>query len=256
MKLSLLFILSILLLAFFFYPFSNHGILSSLSLHAPRVVTTDSDILCEDGEKFILKEKSFVETLNSPLNKEDYIVIDTEKLRLTLYHENKAFKTYPVAIGEPETPSPIGEWKVIHKGGNWGDGFGVRWIGLDVPWGIYGIHGTNKPWTIGSRASHGCIRMFNKNVLELYELVKLGMLVKITGVLPKVNPRKEVGLGNTGRDIIAMQFALRRAGFDPGRVEGRFGEKMEGAVHRFQFFYGLAPTGKLSITEQYLLNLR
>lgn len=251
MKLSLHFIWLILLVSFFLCPASNLG-----ALNSPRLVTTDSDVTCEDGEKFLLKEKSFVEALNSPLNKEDYIVVDTGKLRLTLYHEGKTYKTYPVAIGEPVTPSPIGEWKVIHKGGNWGDGFGVRWIGLDVPWGIYGIHGTNKPWTIGSRASHGCIRMFNRDVLELYELVKLGMLVKITGVLPKVSPRKEVGPGNTGRDIIAMQLALRRAGFDPGRVDGRFGGMMEAAVHRFQFFYGLAPSGKLSVTEQYLLNLR
>lgn len=223
----------------------------------PQFVTAGPNIICEDGEKFTLKEKSFIETLNSPTDKKnDYIIVDTGKLRLTFYREGKAFKTYPVAIGEPETPSPIGEWKVIHKGGNWGDGFGVRWIGLDVPWGIYGIHGTDKPWTIGSAASHGCIRMYNKNVLELYDLVKLGTPVRITGDLPKVNPRREVGRGNTGRDIIAMQFALRRAGFDPGRADGRFGVMMEAAVQRLQLFYGLAPTGKLSITEQYLLNIR
>jgi hypothetical protein len=263
-KLRLHFIWPILLTVLFGLCFSQHltasgASLPSLSLPifgSPRLASTEPNIICEDGEKFVLKEKSFIEALNSPLDKKDYIVIDTGKLKLTLYHEGKAIKSYPVAIGEPETPSPIGEWIVIHNGGNWGNGFGVRWIGLDVPWGIYGIHGTNKPWTIGTRASHGCIRMFNKNVLELYDLVKLGMLVKITGFLPKVNPRKEVGPGNTGRDIIAMQFALRNAGFDPGRIDGRFGELMEAAVHRFQFYYGLAPTGKLSGAEQYLLNLR
>ena len=47
---------------------------------------------------------------------------------------------------------------------NWGGGFGTRWLGLNVPWGIYGIHGTNQPWSIGTQASAGCIRMFNRHV--------------------------------------------------------------------------------------------
>ncbi len=43
-----------------------------------------------------------------------------------------------------------------------------RWIGLNVPWGVSGIHGTNMPGTIGSEASHGCIRMLDKDVEEHY----------------------------------------------------------------------------------------
>ena len=126
-------------------------------------------------------------------------------------------------------------------------------MGLNVPWGIYGIHGTNKPYSIGSRASHGCIRMLNFQVTELYSMVKLGTPVYITGDLPKVVPRPELSLKNTGRDVVAMQFALRRAGFEPGNADGRFGEKMEQAVRRFQFYYGLAPTGKLTSVEMFLL---
>jgi hypothetical protein len=249
-KLSLHFILpSLLLGALFLYPVSRAS-----NSSGPAI--TNSHLTCEDGEQFILQEKGSVETLNSPLPEDDYIEVDTRRMRLTLYREGKAFKTYPVAIGARETPSPIGEWKVIHKGGNWGGGFGSRWIGLNVPWGIYGIHGTNKPGSIGYHASHGCIRMYNQNVLELYQLVKVGTWVNIIGDLPQVKYRKELSRGNTGKDVVAAQFALRRIGFDPGRADGRFGEMMEKTVRRVQFFYGLAPTGKLSLTEQYLINLR
>jgi hypothetical protein len=215
-----------------------------------------TQVICEDGEIFPLKEWGSMEASNIPTVKGDLIVIDARKLRLTLYRNGKMLRTFPVAIGEPETPTPIGEWKIIHKGGNWGNGFGVRWIGLNVPWGIYGIHGTNKPWTIGSHASHGCIRMFNRNVLELYELVKLGTPVRIIGDLPKVAARKEIARNNTGRDVVAIQFALRRAGFNPGNADGRFGLIMEQAVYKLQRFYGLAVTGKIGLNEQYFLKIR
>jgi hypothetical protein len=209
--------------------------------------------VCEDGEKFDIQESGTVNTSHSQEPKDELIVVDIHKLKLFLYHNGHPIRTYPVAIGDLETPSPIGEWKIIHKGGNWGNGFGERWIGLNVPWGIYGIHGTNKPWSIGTRTSHGCIRMFNQHVLELYGLVKLGTPVKIIGDLPQVSPRKEVGRNNSGRDIVAFQFALRKAGFEPGIVDGRFGVDMERAVYRLQIFYGLAPTGRISLNEQAIL---
>ena len=216
-------------------------------------------IRCPDGEEFFLSSEKPAAQTRASLSRRpetgELIVIDLTKFHLTLYRAGKVFRTYPVAIGEPETPSPIGEWKIIHKGGNWGNGFGARWLGLNVPWGIYGIHGTNKPWTIGTRASHGCIRMYDQNILELYELVKIGLPVHIVGNLPKVNPRKEVARNNTGRDIVAMQLALRSSGFKPGTADGRFGIEMEQAVYELQIFYGLPKTGKIGLNEQFILNL-
>ncbi len=210
-------------------------------------------ITCPDGDKFIIEKSSEVNSVHSQTPKDDIIKIDIQRHRLMFFQNGKLLHSYPVAIGDEETPSPIGEWKIIHKGGNWGGGFGERWMGLDVPWGIYGIHGTNKPWTIGTPASHGCIRMLNLHVIELYNLVKLGTPVHIIGNLPLVVPRKEVRRNNTGRDIVAFQFALRKAGFDSGRIDGRFGLEMERAVFRLQFLYGLPPTGRLSLNEQTIL---
>jgi hypothetical protein len=234
------------------------GLLFMISLMSMGSVTgaNRETVICEDGDEFLIKERGIMEASDNAIVKGDLIIIDTRKLRLTLYRNGRVFRTYPVAIGESATPTPIGEWKIIHKGGNWGDGFGARWMGINVPWGIYGIHGTNKPWTIGSRASHGCIRMFNPNVLELYELVKLGTPVYITGDIPKVIPRREISRKNTGRDVIAIQFRLRSQNFDPGVADGRFGETMERAIYKLQRLYGLPITGKIFLNEQYLLKIR
>lgn len=84
------------------------------------------------------------------------VYITEERLYLINKDKNTIIKKYSIASGKIETPSPIGTWKVT-KMSKWSGGFGTRWIGLNVPWGIFGIHGTNRPGSIGSEASHGCI---------------------------------------------------------------------------------------------------
>jgi hypothetical protein len=222
----------------------------------PAPAAENRSITCEDGEEFTLEEQIPADSSNTPVATTDKIVVDTRRLRLEFYRDNVLVRSYPVAIGTADTPTPVGEWRVIHKGGNWGDGFGARWIGINVPWGIYGIHGTNKPYSIGSRASHGCIRMLNPHVIELYSMVKVGTPVYINGTLPKVSPRVQMSKKNTGRDILVMQYRLRQLGFDPGWADARFGEQMEQAVKRMQYFFGLTPTGRITMVEQYFLGMR
>lgn len=60
---------------------------------------------------------------------------------------------------------------------NPGGPFSARWMGLNRKG--YGIHGTNNPSSIGNAVSHGCIRMYNKNVVELFNLVGVGTVVRI-----------------------------------------------------------------------------
>ena len=215
-----------------------------------------TQIICEDGHVFVLEQNEYIESAQQNQVSKDLIIVDKQTLRLTLFHEGKAIKSFPVAIGTTKTPSPVGEWKIIHKGGNWGGGFGVRWLGLNVPWGIYGIHGTDKPGSIGSMSSHGCIRMFNHQVAELYQLIQVGTPVHIIGSLPQVGLRKDLTRKNSGKDVLLVQFALRKAGFDPGVADARFGPGMEQTVKKFQDYYGLAATGTLSLDEQLLLGLR
>ena len=54
---------------------------------------------------------------------------------------------------------------------------GPRWIGLDKKG--FGIHGTNEPRSIGRSASHGCIRLRNREVEEFFRMVSVGDVVKI-----------------------------------------------------------------------------
>lgn len=107
------------------------------------------------------------------------ITINTKAHTLTLFRDNNVFKTYKVAVGKPSTPTPKGTFKIINRAVNPGGPFGARWLGLNAPNGDYGIHGTNNPSSIGKDVSNGCIRMFNKDVIELSSLVPIGTIVKI-----------------------------------------------------------------------------
>lgn len=112
----------------------------------------------------------------SPTN---YIVINIRNHSLTLYRNGTIFKIYPVAVGKESTPTPKGTFRIKNKALNPGGPFGARWMGLSATGGSYGIHGTNNPSSIGKNVSNGCIRMHNKDVIELFPLVPVGTAVKI-----------------------------------------------------------------------------
>jgi lipoprotein-anchoring transpeptidase ErfK/SrfK len=107
------------------------------------------------------------------------ILISTGNHTLSLYKDKKFYKSYPIAVGKPSTPTPKGTFKIINKAVNPGGPFGARWLGLSAPNGDYGIHGTNNPTSIGKNISNGCIRMYNKDVIELYSLAPIGTSVRI-----------------------------------------------------------------------------
>ena len=105
-------------------------------------------------------------------------------------------KVYDVAVGKTSTPSPTGKHRVINRVENptWyahgkavppgkTNPLGTRWIGLSVKG--YGIHGTNVPRSIGKAASHGCIRMKNGDVEDLFSRVEAGAEVELKLDRPK-----------------------------------------------------------------------
>jgi lipoprotein-anchoring transpeptidase ErfK/SrfK len=112
---------------------------------------------------------------NYPYN----ITVNVANKKLTLFKDGKLLKTYPIAVGKPSTPTPKGNFTIINKAHNPGGPFGSRWLGLSAPNGDYGIHGTNNPSSIGKAVSNGCIRTYNNNIIELYNLVPVGTPVKI-----------------------------------------------------------------------------
>ncbi|GKX66646.1 hypothetical protein rsdtw13_19040 [Clostridium sp. TW13] len=170
-------------------------------------------------------------------NKNLAILVDLTEERLYLIDtkKNLIIKKYSIASGKPETPSPIGTWKVIGKD-QWSGGFGTRWIGLNVPWGKFGIHGTNKPGSIGSEASHGCIRMLNNDVEELYRYVRHGMIVSIYGGpygafewgFRRLQP------GDRGSDVLEVQRKMKDKGYYPGNLDGIYGDGMKEFVLKFR----------------------
>jgi len=117
------------------------------------------------------------------------IEINLPSRTLSLYKDGILFKEYPVCVGKRSTPTPQGEYRVIYKTENpyWineGDvippgpqnPLGVRWIGITKS---IGIHGNNRPESIGTYASSGCIRMYNRDVVELYNMVAVSTPVSI-----------------------------------------------------------------------------
>jgi len=168
------------------------------------------------------------------------ILIDTTKRKLTLFCNGEPYRQFPVAVGKPETPTPIGKWRIARKALNWGIGFGTRWMGLNVNWGIYGIHGTNKLYSIGDYQSHGCIRMHNRNVEQLYPLISVGTPVIITGnpFTYLDPPYKKLRHGDKGAAVMEVQRSLKQLGYDID-IDGIWGNGMEKTVIQYRKDTGL-----------------
>jgi lipoprotein-anchoring transpeptidase ErfK/SrfK len=95
---------------------------------------------------------------------------------------------YPIAIGKPETPTPTGQFHLSHFESDPdlpGNVTGVRWMEFfrqknrDGSTELYGIHGTNVPAKIGEAVSHGCIRMTNEDVIQVFRDAHPGELVEV-----------------------------------------------------------------------------
>jgi lipoprotein-anchoring transpeptidase ErfK/SrfK len=127
------------------------------------------------------------------------ITIDRGNFKLRLFKGLKLSKTYGVAVGMPAYPTPTGRYSIANKAVNpawtapnspWAGAYAnetvaggsaenplkARWMGIVN--GV-GIHGTADSWSIGSRASHGCIRMTVSDVIDLYPRVPVGTPVLI-----------------------------------------------------------------------------
>jgi len=169
------------------------------------------------------------------------LVVKVPARILEIHNDGKLYKKYRIAVGKASTPSPYGEWLVTWKAYHSGDIFGTRFLGLNVPWGGYGIHGTNRPWSIGQFASKGCIRMRNKDIEELFEWVPVGTPVRIEGRVERID--RPLKYTDSGSDVVLLQQRLRRHGYYEGRADGLFSREVEVAVKRFQHDKGLKPTG-------------
>ena len=108
------------------------------------------------------------------------ININTSSRVLYLLSGSKLLGNYPIAVGKPSTPTPSGIYTVVNKIINPGGMLGTRWLGLNIPNGAYGIHGTNSPESIGKAISNGCIRLHNQDIEKFFPNVSVGTEVTIT----------------------------------------------------------------------------
>jgi lipoprotein-anchoring transpeptidase ErfK/SrfK len=118
------------------------------------------------------------------------LVISIPDRKIALLEDGRVVKVYGIAVGKNSTPSPNGKFNIASRvvkptwyqpgkvvGPGPANPLGTRWMGLGYKG--YGIHGTNRPASIGKAASHGCIRMRNQDVEELFELVQVGDEVEL-----------------------------------------------------------------------------
>lgn len=123
--------------------------------------------------------------------------VSISRRTVTAFNGETRLKTYPVAVGREGWSSPIGEHRVLQaiEYPAWQNPFtgdvipskdpenplGDRWIGFwtnGKDWS--GFHGTPNRSSVGTAASHGCIRMYNEDVRELFSQVKVGTIVRVS----------------------------------------------------------------------------
>jgi hypothetical protein len=123
------------------------------------------------------------------------LVIKLKQRQVFVYVNGKVYKSFPIAIGKPGWETPVGDFHVIEmlKNPGWtnfktgeivppgkNNPLGERWIAFWTDGKDYiGFHGTPNRASVGKAASHGCIRMYNEHVRELYKLVAVGTPVKV-----------------------------------------------------------------------------
>lgn len=118
------------------------------------------------------------------------IVVSIPDRKLALLAGERVVKVYGVAVGASVSPSPNGEFRIAQRlenptyykpgvviGPGKDNPLGTRWMGLDVKG--FGIHGTNRPDSIGKNASHGCIRLWNRDIEDLFARVQVGDRVSL-----------------------------------------------------------------------------
>lgn len=182
-----------------------------------------------------LKNENITNTVQVNASGSKYrIFVDVEESKLYLFENEELVNIYRCSGGKWSTPSPIGTWTITNKA-KWGEGFGGSWMGLNVPWGDFGIHGTLDPNSLGWASSHGCIRMDNDEVAELYKIIPIGTKVTIVdGSYGNFGKGfRYLKSGMYGSDVLEIQKKLKELGFLSVEPNGKFGAETELAIQRY-----------------------
>lgn len=142
-----------------------------------------------------LQAGSTIKVINGPF----HVKVSRSAFRMDVYLQNTYVRSYTVGLGRPGRDTPRGLWRLRPDGKaystSWRDPdsgrvyqpedpdypLGSRWMGLEGLSGEakdrdgFGIHGTKDPQEIGTATSRGCIRMYNGDVIEVYNMLFAGL---------------------------------------------------------------------------------
>lgn len=127
------------------------------------------------------------------------VTVARDAQTVRVFNKGKIVRTYRVAVGQPKYPTPLGRFAVDRKevnpvwnvpdsdwagdlagktipGGDPRNPLVARWVGISGP---VGFHGTKDLGSLGSRASHGCVRMNPADVIDLHDRVSVGTPILI-----------------------------------------------------------------------------
>jgi lipoprotein-anchoring transpeptidase ErfK/SrfK len=138
------------------------------------------------------------------------VLVSLPDRKLAVLENGKLMRTFPVSVGAPTSPSPVGEFQIVNRVANptyYHPGvviapgsdspIGPRWVGLSRKG--YGIHGTNEASSIGKAGSHGCIRLRNRDIKQFFAMVSVGDTVEIRGASDQQTVQIFGGRGATNR---------------------------------------------------------
>lgn len=142
------------------------------------------------------------------------VVVNLAELRLFLFPKDSRsdILSFPIGIGDEGTDTPVGTYHIIEKTVSpyWRVPKSIRRQrpelpgvvppGPENPLGSHAlrlsrdsilIHGTNRPWGVGRRSSHGCLRLYPEDIAELFQRVSKGMRVTIINQPVKIGVRDQ-----------------------------------------------------------------
>jgi lipoprotein-anchoring transpeptidase ErfK/SrfK len=159
-----------------------------------------------DGKRRVTLDTKVVEPKETERTMGRTIVVRLDQNRLYLYQGFQVIRSFSVATAKPGFTTPSGVWTITDKKENptwynpaldsWGadlpavipggpgNPMGTRAIYIDAP-GLIRVHGTTDDSSIGRYASHGCIRMHNSEIEQLYPMIDVGEHVVVVGARPK-----------------------------------------------------------------------
>lgn len=134
----------------------------------------------------------------SAIEDETRVVINIPSRTLWVYNGEEIVRFFPVGVGRPGFPTPVGKFSIIRKvlDPGWENPYlsagkmrlapgvtnplGTRWMGfLQDPGGEYGMHGTDNPGSVGKFSSHGCVRLKVPDAEALFEMIDVGTPVEV-----------------------------------------------------------------------------